>query len=126
VINFEKSGALNLTEVERRALTEFVEKVCQQVDGELLSLTLFGSRARGDAKPESDMDILVVMSDVDSNTRRKIRYLAAEVWLEYGIYLSTRVWSYSYWREQEEHQTSLYQNILRDGVNLLEPSPVVS
>ncbi|MFQ5596282.1 MAG: nucleotidyltransferase domain-containing protein, partial [Anaerolineae bacterium] len=84
---------------------------------------LFGSRARGEAKPDSDMDVLLVMSRADPEVRKEIRYLAVELWLEHDIYLSTRVWSQAHWRKLEELQTLLYRNIRQDGINLLDPSP---
>ncbi len=64
------------------------------------------------------MDVLVVMFDASPAVRRVVRYLAVEVWLKYGIYLSTRVWSAAHWREVEEMQTLLYRNIHRDGIRL--------
>jgi predicted nucleotidyltransferase len=112
-----------LTAKERRAATEFVEKVRQRFDGQLIAAVLFGSRARGEAEPDSDMDVLVVMSSAGPEIRKEIRHLAVEVWLEHDIYLSTRVWSQVHWRRLEELKTLFYQNIHRDGINLLELSP---
>jgi predicted nucleotidyltransferase len=80
---------------------------------------LFGSRARGEAEPDSDIDGLVVMSSAEPEIRREIRHLAMEVWLEHDIYLSTRVWSEAHWRKLRELGTLLYQNIRRDGISLL-------
>jgi len=112
-----------LTGRERQAAMEFVDRVRQRFDGQLVSAVLFGSRARGEAGPDSDMDVLVVMSSADPEIRREIRYLAVEIWLAHGIYLSTRVWSQAHWRKLEELQTLLYQNICQDGINLFELSP---
>jgi predicted nucleotidyltransferase len=107
-----------LTEIEQQAATEFVDKVRQQFDGQLISILLFGSRARGEAEPDSDMDVLIIMSQENSEIRRAIRYLAVEVWLKHGIYVSTRVWSRAHWQKLEEIQTLLYRNICRDGIDL--------
>ncbi|UCC64255.1 MAG: nucleotidyltransferase domain-containing protein [Anaerolineae bacterium] len=115
-----------LTAKERQAATEFVEKVRQRFDGQLIAAVLFGSRARGEAEPDSDMDVLVVMSSAGPEIRKEIRHLAVEVWLEHDIYLSTRVWSQVHWRKLEGLKTLLYQNIHRDGINLLELSPAHS
>ena len=116
----------HLTDRERQVAIEFLKRVRQRFDGQLVSAVLFGSRARGEAEPDSDMDVLVVMSSADPEVRKEIRYLAVEVWLEHGIYLSTRVWSQAHWRKLEELQTLLYQNIRRDGINLFELSPAHS
>jgi len=109
----------HLTDKEWQAAIEFVGKVRQRFDGQLVSAVLFGSRARGQAETDSDMDVLVVMARADPEIRKEIRHLAVEVWLEHGIYLSTRVWSRDHWHKLEELQTLLYQNIRRDGINLL-------
>lgn len=42
---------------------------------------------------------------------------------EHDVYLSTRIWSQGHWEELGELQTLLYQNIQRDGINLLELLP---
>ena len=107
-----------LMDKERQVAIEFVDKVRQRFDGQLVSAVLFGSRARGQGEPDSDMDVLVVMARADPEIRKEVRHLAVEVWLEHGIYLSTRVWSREHWRKAEELQTLLYQNIRRDGINL--------
>jgi predicted nucleotidyltransferase len=108
----------HLTVRERQAATEFANKVYLQFDDQVESILLFGSRARGEAEADSDMDVVVVISNADPGTRKAIRHLAVEVWLKYGIYISTRVWSYAHYRKLEELQTTLYRNIRRDGINL--------
>jgi predicted nucleotidyltransferase len=116
-----KTASINqLAERERQMALAFIHKVQQQFAGQLLRVILFGSRARGEAEPDSDMDLLVVLTDVNPEIRRTIHHLAAEVWLDYGIFLSTLVWSQDHWRNVEKLQTLLYQNICRDGLDLLE------
>jgi predicted nucleotidyltransferase len=110
----------HLTDRERETITDFVQGVRGRFDGKVRAVILFGSRARGEADPESDMDVLVVMSSVDAATRKLVRHLAVEVWLEHGIYVSTRVWSQAHWGRLERLRTLLYQNIRRDGIDLLE------
>jgi predicted nucleotidyltransferase len=107
-----------LTENEQQAVSEFVDHLERQFAGQVTFILLFGSRARGEAQPDSDLDIVVVMSDVGSKTRKAVRYLAVEVWLKYGMYLSTRVWNQAHWHELEELQTLFYRNICRDGIAL--------
>jgi predicted nucleotidyltransferase len=118
----QESRLDHLTDKEKQVALRFVERVRQRFDGQLIAAVLFGSRARGEAEPDSDMDVLVVMSRADPEIRKEIRHLAVEVWLEHDIYLSTRVWSQAHWRKLEELQTLLFQNIHRDGINLLELS----
>jgi len=116
----QQTRLIHLTDKERQAATEFVESVRQRFGSRLLSAILFGSRARGDAQPDSDMDILLVMAHAGPQVRREIRGLAVEIWLKHGIYISTRIWSQSRQHEMEQRPTLLYHNIVREGIDLLE------
>jgi predicted nucleotidyltransferase len=110
----------HLSEAEWQTLVDFVRGLRERYDGQMWSVILFGSRARGEAEPESDMDVAVVLATASAEAVRQVRHLAVEVWLKHGIYVSTRVWSQDHWRRLEKLQTLLYQNITRDGIDLLE------
>jgi predicted nucleotidyltransferase len=123
----ERGNCLHhLTDKERQVATEFVERVRQRFDGQLLLAVLFGSRARGEAEADSDMDILIVMANAGPEIRKEVRHLAVELWLEHDIYLSTRIWSLDHWRKLEALQTLFYRNIHRDGISLLDLSPTTA
>ena len=108
-----------LTPQETGALEAFVRRVQRGADGRVLSVILFGSRARGDAQPDSDIDLVVIVDRDDLETNKAIRHLAVETWLEWGLYLSTRVWSQAHWQRLQALQTRLYRNLLREGKELL-------
>ncbi len=116
------SRSLQLTEVERQTLDEFVTRLRERFDGDLLSVTLFGSRARGEGGPDSDLDVLVVVERDDPVVRRAIRYLAADVWLAHGPFISTRVWDRERMERREREPTLLVRNIQRDGIDWLPAS----
>jgi predicted nucleotidyltransferase len=52
---------LNLTSKEKLALKEFKEKILKKMKGEVLDIKLFGSKARGNFKEDSDIDVLVLL-----------------------------------------------------------------
>jgi predicted nucleotidyltransferase len=119
----EQGHLSQLKNKDRHVAMAFVDKIQQRFDGQLVSVLLFGSRARGEAEPDSDMDLLVVMAIADPEVRKAIHHLAAEVWLENGIFLSTLIWSQDHWHKVAGLQTLLYQSICRDGIDLLELYP---
>ena len=108
-----------LAERDRQMALVFTHKLQHRFARQVISVILFGSRARGQAEPDSDMDVLVILAKVDPDIQREVHGLAADVWLEYGTFLSSLVWSQEHWRKVKGLQTSLFHNIHRDGIELL-------
>lgn len=60
------------------ALERFQIALRSRFGSRLRELTLFGSQARGDAGPESDVDLLVVIDDLTERERQEVFDLAWE------------------------------------------------
>ncbi len=54
-------------------------------------MVVFGSRARGDTNPESDLDFFIEVSNLDADVRKQVQTAAWEVSLENGVMISTFV-----------------------------------
>jgi predicted nucleotidyltransferase len=116
------NGLDRLNPTEQEAVLEFVRLLEERFGGLVSSVALFGSKARGESTPDSDLDVLVVVDSDDWRLHKQIRYLAADIFLKYDVNLSPRVWSVSHSQEMEDLQSLLYQNIRRDSITLLEIS----
>jgi predicted nucleotidyltransferase len=57
----------------------------------LLNFVVYGSRARGDFSPDSDMDVYLEVPEITPELRRNISELAWEVGFENGIVITTFV-----------------------------------
>ena len=57
----------------------------------VLDLRVFGSRARGDAAPDSDMDVFIELETCTPELRRRISEIAWEVGFEMDRIISTVV-----------------------------------
>lgn len=80
---------------------------------------LFGSRAHGNPKPDSDWDILILVdeSSITNEIEDKFRKDLYEIELEAGQVVSTFVYPKDYWKNTLIH-SPFYMNIKKDGVRL--------
>lgn len=75
---------------------------------------LYGSRARGTAKPDSDWDILVLLDKtaIDNDDFNKYSYPLIEYGWQFGEDISPQIYTLSEWNEMRI--TPYYQNVERD------------
>ncbi|MGZ9166070.1 MAG: nucleotidyltransferase domain-containing protein, partial [Anaerolineales bacterium] len=94
----------------RRILKKLKKELLHIYGDQVDSILLYGSRARGDERPDSDIDILVVLKD-DFNYSEMLRLssdLAASLSLENDVVISRAFVS----REQfENRQTPFLMNV---------------
>ena len=76
----------------------------------------FGSRARGSAHPESDLDLLVVVPDAARDLRDGIYATAWEIGFEHGQVLSPVILSEEDFERGPMSASTLVANIRREGV----------
>lgn len=82
-------------------------------------LILFGSQARGQADPESDVDLLVLVEDgISSQQQKAIHDAIYEVSLDYDVVISAIILKKSQWNSPISMVLPLYQNIEREGVRV--------
>jgi len=109
---------LDLTHNDKAAVTEYLERINRHFPGRILSAALFGSKARGDADAESDIDLLVLVDVEDDGFRSELWRIASRVSLEYNVVLSPQVFGQARWAETRSIRLPLYRAVLADGVPL--------
>ena len=80
---------------------------------------LFGSQARGNARPDSDWDLLVLLNTGKRNFIEdydRYAYPFAELGLKYDTYISAKIYSAKEW----EARPSIFRyNIEHEGVEII-------
>lgn len=77
---------------------------------------LYGSRAKGIVHPESDWDVLILLSSdvLTSEMERKITSPLYDLEFDTGEIISPSVYTQKEWHKKH-HVTPFYRNIMRDG-----------
>ncbi len=103
-----------LTAMDRRIAREFRRRLSTITP--ILDLRVFGSRARGDATPDSDLDLFIELEEATPELRQRISEIAWEVGFEMDRVISTVVTT----RHDLEHgamgANPLVLNIEREGI----------
>jgi uncharacterized protein len=98
-----------------RVLAEVVRRLVEAYLPE--HIYLFGSVARGDAGPDSDYDLLIVVPDDAPEARRRSR-LAYEALRGTGTAADVLVCTRSYFEQRRWLKASLPGTVLREGMAL--------
>ena len=110
-------------------LEEIMQELCNNLletyQDQLIAVILFGSQARGDATPDSDFDVLVILKDLVQATKEieKIGFFLSPLCLKYSVVISNLFYSLSRF---EKEQTTLIQNIKKEGIYFYEQRTRVS
>lgn len=109
-------------------LNEYRDRLLEALPGQIERIILFGSYARGDARPESDVDVVVVVnwrqeqrpdgfytSEYTNPRWQKIIGVATDMMLKHSVFTSPKVFSIERFEQSNE---SLIKAARKEGVEL--------
>ncbi|MEW5957193.1 MAG: nucleotidyltransferase domain-containing protein [Chloroflexota bacterium] len=105
-----------MTPLDRRVTLEFKYRLAEITT--VLDVRVFGSRARGEAAPDSDLDVFVEVASLTPELRRRIDEIAWEVGFEWDTIISPVVVSRAELQDGPLGASPLILNIEREGVPL--------
>jgi hypothetical protein len=114
-----EDGREPLTAEETRAVHRFIGRVRREVPARLVQASLFGSKARGQARPDSDVDVLLIFHWLPPDREPQASHaedLADEAARESGVPLTA--WSVSLVDLEHGNRTPMLVDALEDSVPL--------
>lgn len=103
-----------LSPADRQVAREFQRRLRTIVP--VVDLRVYGSRARGNAAPDSDLDIFIEVEYITSELRRRISEIAWEVGFESDRIISTVVATRDQLERGAMGANPLVLNIRREGI----------
>ena len=111
-------GASSVARGDLTIAKEFVRRLAERIDSGRFQVTLFGSRARGDADEESDLDLLIRLkeNDPEGAVKAVVSRIACDLTLEHGILVAAFVADEKFLNQHEEF--SFLETVEEEGVPL--------
>ncbi len=109
----ERTG---LSEREREALRRLRSLLEQGVG--LLDLRVFGSKARGDAEPDSDIDVMIEVERYTREVEAAVDEIIFRINLEFDCFISAVIYGRQELEEGPMAESPLYKAIQREGVRV--------
>lgn len=107
-----------LNKNERKVIESFVNELKEKLGDEILSIRLFGSKARGDFQEESDIDIFILVKEKKGKLRDKISDIAAEYFFEYNVPLAPVVYSLFEYEQNKKLSSFFFEQVEKQGISL--------
>lgn len=115
----------HLTEREKAALNDFLTRLEKEYADQVRDVILFGSKARGDGHPESDIDLLVVLEKPTKEQTDRVYDITYDILLDRGIDLATITFSQEEAIRKQELGTPLMRNVAEEGIIIMGEAIVV-
>jgi len=109
---------------ELLAVEEFKERLLAELPGQVKDIILFGSKARGDAHPGSDIDLLVIVDRRAPEVDEIISNITADALLEQRIDISALDFTSDQIAELAAIGTPFIRNVADEGI-VLKGGPIV-
>jgi predicted nucleotidyltransferase len=102
----------------QKAVDEFVRIALEKYRNSIDAIILFGSVAKGEAKEDSDIDILVIWKGNKLEGWDVLEEVAVDILLEYNQYISIKTLHPVEYTGMTKMGSSFIKNIEREGVVL--------
>lgn len=109
---------LALTAEERAWLEAYRRTLDEQFPGQIEQLIIYGSKARGDATPDSDLDVLVVIREGDWRMKKALSFLGYDLAIGTDVVPSIQIYTVAEWGRLERRQSVFREAVEREGVTV--------
>lgn len=103
---------------QKQQIMQAIAKRAHEVSPPGSTVLLFGSQARGDARPDSDWDVLILLNKerISPEDRDKVSYPLRELGWQINAVVNPIMFTSKEW--ESKSFTPFYKNVMKEGVVL--------
>ena len=109
---------LHLTPDESAWLEAYCSELRHHAD-KVVRMLVYGSKARGDAHDESDVDVLIIVRDDAADAKRSLRVIGYDLAATSNAVPSIMAYTLAEWQERSDRGYPFQRAVERDGVSVL-------
>ena len=109
---------LTLTPAETVWLHAYRKLLETQFPEDVAEISIFGSKARGEAHPDSDLDVLVVIRDGDWHRKEALTRPGYDLAIGTEVVPSLHVYTVAEWEQLRTHASVFREVVERDRVTV--------
>ena len=104
--------------MRRTEVVKQISKAIHRVEPTATAI-LYGSEARGDARPDSDIDVLILLDGEQRDLKREMEVTGPlyEIEWQTGVLVSPTVMLRKQW-ENRPFKTPFYINVMNEGIRI--------
>lgn len=110
---------LRLTAEEQTWLETYRDVLREQFPGLVQDIIIFGSKARGTARPDSDFDIVLVIREGDWHLKKAVMLPGYDLSIGTDVVPSLQVYTVAEWQQLQERQSVFREAVERDGMSVV-------
>ncbi|WP_435549127.1 nucleotidyltransferase family protein [Desulfobacterium sp. N47] len=103
---------------QNKAIEEYAKFLKKMYGMAVLKAVVFGSCARGEDNKNSDVDILIIISDQYAELKDEIGMSSYEIALKNNVVFSPIVMDESTYKWYQINKDPFYKNIRKDGIEI--------
>lgn len=110
---------LKITPEEQAWLDAYRSELQQQHPGTVVRMLVYGSKARGEAHAESDLDVLLIVRNEARGLKRELRRIGYLLAATSDVLPSVLAYTEEEWQNREKSGSSFRRAVERDAVRVL-------